>query len=267
MKVRYPNARRLHDALNGHDPVVEAKKINAPSHLDLVSSTSPFTALKTIVCNVRCALPTLGIETHDCAACHRSYLTGMTPSSTESTICSWRRTYVGAYIVELNVHIFHSLDLVSTCALVHRDHIMLHRQTLSLMLAPEHQEALCDPGVSHRLHLDQFGPVIRILSEIGEGSALSDADLPDDDELILAIQYVTAQGRSIHLPLPLPDLQYSNPNYEIGTQPNYGNVPDCCAGSWLKQFSLKAWIRTACADLRVSPQLVILSCARYGPIM
>jgi hypothetical protein len=84
MDVRSPNAKRLRDALDGHDPDMDATVTSAPSHLDLTSSGCPFTALKTIVLNVRCALPTFGIETHDCAARHRAYLTGMPPSSTGS---------------------------------------------------------------------------------------------------------------------------------------------------------------------------------------
>jgi hypothetical protein len=76
--------------------------------------------------------------------------------------------------------------------MVHQENLTMPHPTLSLTLSPERKEALRDPGVSPRLHLDQFRPVIRILSKIWEGSALSDADLPDDDELISAIQSVTA---------------------------------------------------------------------------
>jgi hypothetical protein len=56
---------------------MDATVTSAPSHLYLVSPGCQFTALKTIVLNVRCALPTFGIGTHDCAARHRDYLTGM----------------------------------------------------------------------------------------------------------------------------------------------------------------------------------------------
>jgi hypothetical protein len=157
---------------------------------------------------------------YDCVARHHAYLTGMTPSSTGSTLRGWRRNYVGAYIMEFNGHaIFNSLNFVSACALVHLVHLMVPHPTLSLTLAPGRQEALCNPGVYPRLHLDQFHPVICILSKIGEGRALSDAYLPDDYELISVIQSVAAQGRSAPLPSPLPDLQNSGPNYEIGTQP------------------------------------------------
>jgi hypothetical protein len=184
MDVRSPNAKRLRDALDGHDPEMDATVTSAPSHLDLISSGCPFTALKTIVLNVRCALPTFGIETHDCAARHRAYLTGMSPSSTGSTLRGWKRNYAGDYIVELNGHaIFNSSDFSTSCALVHQAHLTIPHPTLSLTLAPERKEALRDPGVSPRLHLDQFRPVIRILSEIGEGSAIPDEDLPDDSEL------------------------------------------------------------------------------------
>jgi hypothetical protein len=97
-------AKRLRNALDGQDPEVEASEIITPSHLDLASAACPFTSLKTIVLNVRFALPTFGIETHDCAARYRAYVTGMTPTSTGSTLRGWRHNYVGAYILELNGH-------------------------------------------------------------------------------------------------------------------------------------------------------------------
>jgi hypothetical protein len=144
----------------------------------------------------------------------------MPPSSTGSTLRGWKRNYVGAYIVELNGHaIFNSSDFLTSCALVHQAHLAIPHPTLLLTLAPERKEALRDPGVSPRLHLDQFRPVIHILSEIGEGSAILDEDLPDDNELFCAIHSITAPtGSAPHL-LPLPDLQDSDPNYELGTQP------------------------------------------------
>jgi hypothetical protein len=144
----------------------------------------------------------------------------MTPSSTGSTLRGWRCNCACAYIVELNGHvIFNSLDFVSDCALVHHDHLTVPPPTLSLTLAPKHQEALNNSGVSPRLHLDQSCPAIFILSEIGKGNTLSDEDLPDDNELISAIQSVTVQGRSTPLPTTPSDLQDSDPTYEIGTQP------------------------------------------------
>jgi hypothetical protein len=155
MDVRSPNAKRLRDALDGHDPEMDDTVTSAPSHLDLISSGCPFTALKTIVLNVRCALPTFGIETHDCTARHRAYLTGMSPSSTGSTLRGWKRNYIGAYIVELNGHaILDSSDFLMSCALVHQAHVTIPHPTLSITLAPERKEALRDPGVSPRLHLD-----------------------------------------------------------------------------------------------------------------
>jgi hypothetical protein len=87
----------------------------------------------------------------------------------------------------------------------------------SLRLTPERKEALRDPDVSPRLHLDQFRPVIRILSEIREDSALSDMDLPHYDKLIYVIHSVAAQDCSspVAPPLyePLPDLQDYDSNY------------------------------------------------------
>jgi hypothetical protein len=55
MEVRSPNAKRLREALSGHDPVVVATETRVPYHLDLVSSTSPFTASDTLVIIVRCS--------------------------------------------------------------------------------------------------------------------------------------------------------------------------------------------------------------------
>jgi hypothetical protein len=210
MDVCSPNAKRLRDALDGHDPEMDAT----------VSSGCPFTALKTIVLNVRCALPNFGIEMHDCAARHRTYLTGMSPSNTGSTLRGWKRNYRGAYIVELNGHvIFNSSEFSTSCTLVHQAQLTIPHPTLSLTLTPERKEAICDPGVSPRLHLDQFHPVIRILSEIWEGSAIPDEDLPDENELFCAIHSITAPAGSAQHLLPLPDLQDSDPNYELGTQP------------------------------------------------
>jgi hypothetical protein len=65
MDICSPNSKRLWDALNGQDPEVDSNKTSSPSHLDMVSSACPFTALKTIVLNGRCALPVFGVETHD----------------------------------------------------------------------------------------------------------------------------------------------------------------------------------------------------------
>jgi hypothetical protein len=197
MDFRSPNGKRLRDALDGWDPELDTTVTSAPSHLDLVSSVCPFTALKTIVLNVRCALPTFGIETHDFAARHRAYLTCMAPFSTGSTLHGWKLNYVGAYIVELNGHpIFNTSYFISSCALVHHEHLTVPYPTLSLTLAPEQKEALRDPGVSTRLRLDQFRPVIRILSEIGEGSTIPDEDLPDEKELLSVIHSVTATAGS-----------------------------------------------------------------------
>jgi hypothetical protein len=166
--------------------------------------------------------PTFGVEAHDCAARHRAYLTGMDPTSTGSTLWGWRRNYVGAYIMESNGHeVFNSLDFSTICALVHKEHLMVHHPKLSLIFTPERKESLRDPIVSPHLHLDQFRPVIHILSGIGESNTLSDAELPDDDELISTIHSVADQGCSSPMPPPLPHLQDSDPNYEIGTQPGY----------------------------------------------
>jgi hypothetical protein len=218
MDVCSPNAKRLRYALDGKDPEMDSTVTSARFHLDLVSSGCPFTALKTIVLNVRCALPTFGIETHDCDDRHRAYITDMAPSSTESTLRGWKRNYVGAYIVELNGHaIFNSSDFLTSCDLVHNAHRAITHPTLSLTLTPERKEALRDPGVSPRLHLDQFRPVIRILSEIGEGSAIPVEDLPDDNELFSAIHSVTATAGSAPHLLPLPELQDSDPNYKLCT--------------------------------------------------
>jgi hypothetical protein len=99
MDSRYPNAKRLRDALDGQDPEVDTTVTSAPSHLELVSYGCPSTALKMIILNMRCALPTFGIERHECVTRHRAYLTGMAPSSTGSTLRVWKRNYVGAYTV------------------------------------------------------------------------------------------------------------------------------------------------------------------------
>jgi hypothetical protein len=233
MEVRSPNAKRLRDALDGQDPVVETTETSAPSHVDLVSAACLFSTLKTIVLNVHCALPTFGVETHDCAARHRAYITGKPPSSSGSTLRGWRRNYVGAYVVELNGRaVFNSLDFLSTCTLVHQAHLMVPCPTLSLTLVPECKEALRDPGVSPRLHLDQFRPVVRILSEAGEGH-----------ELISAIRSVTASGGSTPLPIPLPDLQDVDPNYEIGTQPG---------SRWMRRKlrKLPCWLRWKLAETK-----------------
>jgi hypothetical protein len=106
-----------------------------------------------------------------------------------------------------------------SCALIHQAHLTIPHPTLSLTLTPERKEALHDPGVSPRLHLDQFRPVICILSEIGEGSAIPVEYLPDDNELFSSIHSITAPAGSAPHLLPLTDLQDSDPNYELGTQP------------------------------------------------
>jgi hypothetical protein len=135
--------------------------------------------------------PTFGIETHKCTARNRAYLTDMAPVSTGSTLRGWRRNYIGAYTMELNGHVvFNLLHLSSFCALVYQEHPTVPHPTLTLTLAPERKEALRDPGVSPHLYLDQFRPVIHIVSKIGEGGALLDANLPNDDELISAIHSV-----------------------------------------------------------------------------
>jgi hypothetical protein len=48
---------------------------------------------------------------------------------------------------------------------------------------------------------------------------MPDEDLPDDNELFCAIHSITATAGSAPHLLPLPDLQDSDPNYELGTQP------------------------------------------------
>jgi hypothetical protein len=89
MKFCSPNVKRLWDALTGQYPVVDATETSAPSHLYLVSSTSPYMALKTIVINVRWAFPTFGFETHECVARRRAYLISMAPTSTGSALRGW----------------------------------------------------------------------------------------------------------------------------------------------------------------------------------
>jgi hypothetical protein len=107
-----PNARWLRDALDNRESTDEVVEVQAPAHLDPMAVGYPFRKLKTVVLPVKCTHSTFGILAHDCANCHRAFITGMDPTITGVSLRGWKRHYAGAYIVELNCHPIPSTTLL-----------------------------------------------------------------------------------------------------------------------------------------------------------
>jgi hypothetical protein len=213
-----PNARRLRDDLDNRESTDEDDEVQAPAHLDIMAMGYPFTRLKNVVLPVKCTHSTFGILIHDCADRNRAFVTGMEPVTTGACLRGWKRHYAGAYVVELNGHpVYNSDDFLTVCALVQAELSTVPHPTIVLTLAPERADALRDTGISPRMPLDQFRPVIRILHEMGEGITLADADLPDDQELVSAIRSV-CDNPSIPPDMASTGLRDTS-NYEEGSVP------------------------------------------------
>jgi hypothetical protein len=60
-----------------------------------------------------------------------------------------------------------------------------------MTVAPERKEALCDPGCSPQLHVDQYRPMIRTLFEMWEGRSITADEMPDDNEITHAIRSIS----------------------------------------------------------------------------
>jgi hypothetical protein len=121
--------------------------------------------------------------------------------------------------VELNTHpVFNTADFHTACALVSASLQQQHTTTISRTLAPERKEPLRDPGCSPQIHVDQFRPVIRVLFEMREGRSITKEEMPDDDDIIQAIRYVTVSKDIDVQPCPESDLgNASTIEYEEGT--------------------------------------------------
>jgi hypothetical protein len=131
----------------------------------------------------------------------------MIPHSTGSGIRGWCRNCAGAYIVELVGHpVLNTSDFETSCASVRVALIMHPKTVITLIIAPEWKEPLWDPGCAPRLHIYQLRPVIQTLFEIREGRYLTEAKMPDDDELVAAIHSVAVSDDINVKDRPGPDL-------------------------------------------------------------
>jgi hypothetical protein len=250
-----PNARRLRDALDHRESTDEDVEVQAPAHLDLMAMGSPFTRLKNVVLPVKCTHSTFGILIHDCADRNRAFITGMEPITTGASLRGWKRHYAGEYVVELNGHpIYNSADFVMVCALVQAELSTVPHPTISLTLAPERADALRDTGISPRMHLDQFRPVIHILHEMGEGITLTDTDLPDDQELASTIRSV-CDDPSLPPYMASTGLRDTS-NYEEGTVPG---------SKWTRRQlrKLPCWLRWKAAETKQLDSMA--KDGMYGP--
>ncbi|MCP4167411.1 MAG: DDE-type integrase/transposase/recombinase, partial [Chloroflexi bacterium] len=97
-----PNARILHQALGRPMPKGEQEQ-RAPSELNVIVQDSPFLVLKDVTVPVICDCDNLDLILKDCEQRERGYLSDVEKgSSSASGIRNWRRTLVGAYIVQVN---------------------------------------------------------------------------------------------------------------------------------------------------------------------
>jgi hypothetical protein len=72
----------------------------------------------------------------------------------------------------------------NACAAV-RDQISTSSSpSIVLTLPPERLEPMSGDVHTHRLHLDQFSPVIRTMFELGEGMKMRYDDMPSDDDIM-----------------------------------------------------------------------------------
>jgi hypothetical protein len=187
-----PNARHLRDALESKPLTTEPADSAAPRVFDIVSTSSHFVKLKTFDLHIRCNHPLFGIMALDCSLLSLAYVNDMVPSTTGAGLRGWPRNYAGAYIVELDDHpIFGTVDFHAACSTILQYLSFAPCTVLRLTLAPERNEVLQDDGVVTRLHLDQLQHVVRVLSETREGYTVAMDELPDDEELMDAIQSVT----------------------------------------------------------------------------
>jgi hypothetical protein len=115
----------------------------------------------------------------------------MVTKSTGDGLRGWCCNYAVAYIGEIGDHpMFNTVDFVDACTLIHSSLADHPKNTISIILDLERKEPLREPGCNPQLHVNQYRPVIRILFEIREGRVPTEADIPEEDELVDAIQSV-----------------------------------------------------------------------------
>ena len=186
LDVPTPNARALHAVL-GRPMQREEQEQRAPSELSVIVQDSPFLQLKDVAIHVHCDHDTLGLSIKNCEARGRGYLADIAKGSSAATIKNWRRTLVGAYIIQVNdVAVYSKSDIEEALIVAKEEAGKQPKPSVRLTLAPD-SGASTSPEGTPQLAIDQLRHVVRLVYEMEHGYPPTPEEDLDDHDIVAVI--------------------------------------------------------------------------------
>ena len=193
MKDKPPNALHLTNARTKLVPLLNDIEVPPPTELSLEVMQSPFPDLQTVTLPIKCNNDNLGIELDECTERKRAFLQTITPRSTASGIRKWKQNIIRSYIIEIDgkpIFTVQDANIALKKALQDAQH--KRDPFITLVFAADRQAMDTEYRSTTRIQIDQLRNSIKTLYEMKEGEPIKETDMPNDDEIVMAIKGTAA---------------------------------------------------------------------------